>query len=134
MLASELLPINVSDEVVQTYRIKGYKMIKIPPIFRRDFETNMDQALMDIAGEASTSAAKFISGERIVAAKTASYENPFVKDIIEVGDGLDDYLQYANFFDLSKIKPEDKAKPLFIHLDMSTGGKGKGDKTGIAGV
>lgn len=134
MLASELLPVDVSDEVVQTYRVKGYKMIKIPPIFRRDFETNMDQALMDIAGEASTSAAKFISGERITAAKITSYENPFVKDIIEVGDGLDDYLQYANFFDLSKIKPEDKARPLFIHLDMSTGGKGKGDKTGIAGV
>lgn len=134
MLATELLPVDATDEMVSAYRAKGYKMIKIPPIFRRDFETNMDQALMDIAGESSVSAAKFLSGEKINAAKTTAYENPFTKDIIEVGDGPDDYLQYANFFDLSKIKPADKAKPLFIHLDMSTGSRGKGDKTGIAGV
>lgn len=134
MLATELLPVDAPDEMVSAYKTKGYKMIKIPPIFRRDFETNMDQALMDIAGETSVSAAKFLSGEKIAAAKTTAYENPFTKDIIEVGDGPDDYLQYANFFDLSKIKPADKSKPLFIHLDMSTGSKGKGDKTGIAGV
>jgi hypothetical protein len=26
------------------------------------------------------------------------------------------------------------SRPMFIHLDMSTGGSGNGDKTGIAGV
>lgn len=134
MLAHELLPSDASEELVSSYRDKGYQMIKIPPIFRRDFETNLDQALMDIAGISSISAAKFLSGIRLKEAKTASYENPFTKDIIEVGDAPDDLLQYANFFDLSKVKPEDKSKPLFIHLDMSTGSKGKGDKTGIAGV
>lgn len=134
MLAHELLPVDASEELVSSYRDKGYQMIKIPPIFRRDFETNLDQALMDIAGISSISAAKFLSGVRLKEAKTASYENPFTKDIIEVGDAPDDLLQYANFFDLSKVKPEDKSKPLFIHLDMSTGSKGKGDKTGIAGV
>ena len=89
---------------------------------------------MDDAGLASINSTKFLSGERLVAAKVDTYENPFLKDVIEVGDGPDDHLQYANFFDLSKVSAEDKARPLFIHLDMSTGGKGKGDKTGIAGV
>lgn len=134
MLAHELLPVDADDAMISAYRDKGYQLIKIPPIFRRDFETNLDQALMDIAGISSVSAAKFLSGARLKEAKTASYENPFIRDVIEVGDAPDDVLQYANFFDLSKVSPEDKAKPLFIHLDMSTGSKGKGDKTGIAGV
>lgn len=134
MMAHELLPVDASEELVSSYRDKGYRLVKIPPIFRRDFETNLDQALMDVAGISSVSAAKFLSGDRLKGAKTDSYENPFVKDVIEVGDAPDDVLQYANFFDLSRVKEEDKAKPLFIHLDMSTGQKGKGDKTGIAGV
>ena len=134
MLAHELLPVDADEAMISAYRDKGYQLIKIPPIFRRDFETNLDQALMDIAGISSVSATKFLSGARLKEAKTTAYENPFIRDVIEVGDAPDDVLQYANFFDLSKVSPEDKAKPLFIHLDMSTGSKGKGDKTGIAGV
>ena len=134
-LPNELLPVGADEALVQSYRDKGYTtIIKVPPIYREDFETNLEQALMDDAGLASINSTKFLSGERLVAAKVDTYENPFLKDVIEVGDGPDDHLQYANFFDLSKVSPEDKARPLFIHLDMSTGGKGKGDKTGIAGV
>ena len=33
-----------------------------------------------------------------------------------------------------RVNPELKSKPLYIHLDMSQGSGGKGDKTGIAGV
>lgn len=129
-LAHELLPINATDEDVEKYRAKGYQMIKIPPVFREDFETNLDQALMDIAGVSSSVATKFISGARLTEIKSNLYENPFTKDIIEVGNAPDDYLQYANFFDLSKVNEQDKARPLFMHLDMSL----SGDKTGIAGV
>lgn len=134
MLPHELLPLDVTEDMVRAYRDKGYMMIKVPPIFRRDFETNLEQALMDVAGLSSATATKFLSGARLKEAKTTAYENPFVRDVIEVGDCPDDHLQYANFFDLGKVSPEDKARPLFIHLDMSTGGKGSGDKTGIAGV
>ena len=109
-------------------------MLKVPPIFREDFEDNLDQALMDIAGYSTSSATKYLSGVRINQAKTDEYQNPFTKDVIEVGDNPDDHLQYANFFDLSRVNPNDLTRPLFIHLDMSTGGHGKGDKTGIAGV
>ena len=38
--------------------------------------------------------------------KTNLYENPFIKDVIEVGNGKDDILQYANFFDLRKVNPQ----------------------------
>lgn len=125
---------NADEALVEHYRAKGYKMMKIPPIYREDFETNLDQALMDDAGLSSASTTKFISGLRLNQAKTDEYVNPFTKDVIEVGDNKDDHLQYANFFDLDAVSAADREKPLFIHLDMSTGGKGKGDKTGIAGV
>ena len=129
-LANELLPLDATDELVRAYRAKGYRMIKIPPIYREHFETNLDQALMDDAGISSASSTKYISGERIEKAKVDTYENPFVKDIIEVGNAPDDYLQYANFFDLTKISQADISRPMFIHLDLSL----SGDKTGIAGT
>ena len=133
-LAHELMPVNAGEDLIDEMRSKGYLMLKVPPIFREDFETNLEQAMMDIAGISTSSSTKYISGVRINQAKVSDYQNPFTKDVIEVGDGPDDHLQYANFFDLNKVSANDRAKPLFIHLDMSTGQKGKGDKTGIAGV
>lgn len=129
-LAHELLPLNADEKLVEHYRDKGYMMLKIPPIFRDDFEDNLDQALMDIAGLSTSNSVKYISGARLAQAKTDSYKNPFTKDIIKVGNDPNDHLQYANFFDLSAISQEDLLKPLFIHLDMSL----SGDKTGISGV
>lgn len=129
-LAHELLPPNLPEEECDKYREKGYFLLKIPPGYREDFETNLDQALMDIAGISTSSNTKYISGVRLNQTKTTDYRNPFLKDIIEVGNSPEDKLQYANFFDLSRIDPKDLAKPLFIHLDMSV----SGDKTGIAGT
>lgn len=129
-LAHELLPVGANDELVASYRAKGYEMLKIPPIYREDFETNLDQALMDDAGRSSASTTKFISGIRLGQAQSSSYKNPFVKDVIQVGNNPEDHLQYANFFDVRVLDPADYGKPLFIHLDMSM----TGDKTGIAGT
>ena len=129
-LAHELLPPNFPEEECDKYRDKGYTLLKVPPGYREDFETNLDQALMDIAGISTSSNTKYISGIRLNQAKVDDYKNPFIKDVIEVGNNPEDHLQYANFFDLARIDPKDLARPLFIHLDMSL----SGDKTGIAGV
>jgi hypothetical protein len=99
-LAHELLPPGLPEEEVDRYREKGYTMIKVPPGFREDFETNLDQSLMDIAGISTSSNTKYISGIRLNQAKIDTYRNPFTKDIIEVGNSPDDHLQYASFFDL----------------------------------
>lgn len=130
--AHELLPVDATEELVQMYRDKGYRLLKVPPAkgYREAFEDNLDQALMDIAGISSSSSTKYISGDRITQAKVDTYQNPFVKDIIEVGNSPDDMLQYANFFDLSRVSAEDLSRPMFIHLDLSL----SGDKTGIAGT
>lgn len=129
-LAHELLPVNVTEEEVNAYREKGYFMLKVPPIYREAFEDNIDLALTDNAGISTSSTTKYISGVRLNQIKTDAYKNPFTKDIIEVGNSPEDILQYANFFDMSRINPRDLSRPLFIHLDMSL----SGDKTGIAGI
>jgi hypothetical protein len=90
----------------------------------------MDLALTDNAGISTSSSTKYISGIRLNQIKTDTYKNPFMRDIIEVGNSPEDVNQYSNFFDLSRVNPRDMARPLFIHLDMSL----SGDKTGIAGV
>lgn len=129
-LAHELLPVGATEADVEAYRAKGYSMLKVPPIYREAFEDNLDLALTDNAGISVSSSTKYISGVRLNQAKVDTYQNPFVRDVIEVGNAPDDYLQYSNFFDLHRIAPEDRSRPLFIHLDMSI----SGDKTGIAGT
>lgn len=127
-LASEILPLNASEVLVDEYRAKGYQLLKVPIGYYETFNDNVELALTDIAGISTTSALKYISGVRLNEIKTDNYTNLFNRDVIEVGTGDD--LQYSNFFDLSKVSAKDKGKPLYMHLDMSK----TGDKTGIAGV
>lgn len=133
-LANELLPLDVTDEQLEEYRAKGYELWQVPIGYLDTFQQNLDEAICSIIGKATASSLKYISGERLLSAKVDTYKNPFTKDVIEVGNAPDDITQYSDFFDLSTISEDDISKPLFIHLDMSTGGKGYGDKTGIAGV
>ena len=129
-LANELLPKVSTQEMVDSYRAKGYSMLKVPMAYYENFSDNIDGALTDIAGIATASSLKYISGVRWNDIKTKEYENPFIKEIIEVGNARDDTAQYSDFFDLSKVDYNIKSKPLYIHLDMSK----SGDKTGIGGV
>ena len=129
-LASELLPITATEEEADLYRRKGYILLKVPPGYRETFEDNIDIALTDVAGIATSNSMKYISGVRLNETKIDNYKNPFTKDVIEVGNAPDDTTQYSQYFDLESIPSNLKSKPLFIHLDMSL----SGDKTGIAGT
>ena len=129
-LANELLPLDASEALVEEYRAKGYNILRVPIGYYENFLDNIDGALTDIAGISTASSLKYISGIRWNEIKTNSYKNPFIKEIIEVGNGKDDFSQYSDFFDLSAVPSAVKRKPLFIHLDMSK----TGDKTGISGV
>lgn len=129
-LANELLPLDTPQTMLDEYRARGYSILMVPIGYLENFQDNIDGALMDIAGIATASSTKYISGIRWNEIKTEGYENPFSKEVIEVGTAKDDTAQYSDFFDISKIPYEVRRKPMFIHLDMSI----KGDKTGIAGV
>lgn len=129
-LTNELLPLGCSKTLINEYRARGYQIIDVPIGYREKFEDNLDGSLMDIAGIATASSTKYISGIRWNEVKTNSYKNPFVKEIIQVGTAKDDIYQYSDFFDLSRVDKNLKSRPLYIHLDMSK----SGDKTGIAGM
>lgn len=129
-LANELIPLNSPEELIKEYRAKGYNILEVPIGYYENFKENIDGALTDIAGIATASSLKYISGIRWNEIKTDSYKNPFIKEIIEVGNAKDDVSQYQDYFDLTRVPSTLKSKPLYIHLDMSK----TGDKTGIAGV
>ena len=129
-LANEVLPMDASETLVEEYRARGYSMLKVPIGYRENFVENIDGALMDIAGIATASALKYISGKNWYECINNNIKNPFTKEVIEVGDQKEDTTQYYDYFDLSVIPPELKSRPLYIHLDMSV----SGDKTGIAGT
>ena len=129
-LANELLPLDISEERLREFKLKGYSILEVPIGYWENFNDNIDGALTDIAGIATASSLKYISGSRWNEIKTQEYQNPFTKEIIEVGNSKDDLVQYQDFFDLNRVPINLKGMPLYIHLDMST----SGDKTGIAGV
>ena len=126
-LQSLIIPDN-EDEL--EYIKKGYKIINVPDDFKADFIDDIDRALCDFAGISSSSITKYINGAAVKDLLINTIQNPFQKEILEIGNGPDDDVQYYNFFDINKIDPKLKNKPLFIHLDMSI----SGDMTGIAGV
>ena len=126
-LVSQVIP---DGEDTTSWSDKGYKILSVPVEFRANFLDEIDRALCDYAGISSSEITKYISGEAVKDIIRDDRDNPFVKDIIEVGNAKDDTAQYYDFFDLSKVPNELKSRPLFIHLDMSV----SGDMTGIAGV
>lgn len=118
------------NEDEELYIKKGYRILNIPIDFKEDFILNPDRALCDFAGIASSELSKYISGQAVTDIINPNLQNPFTKDIIEVGNAPEDKAQYSDFFDITKVPNDIKNKPLFIHLDMSV----SGDMTGIAGV
>lgn len=126
-LVSQVIP---DEDNLDVWRDKGYKILSVPIEFRPDFLDDIERALCDFAGISSSELSKYISGTAVSAIKDINLKNPFTKDIIEVGNAVDDKQQYYDYFDLSVIPESLKAKPMYIHLDMSV----SGDMTGIAGI
>jgi len=126
-LTSEILPEGADKK---EYVDKGYNVIEVPVEFYVDFSDNIDRALCDYAGISSSELTKYISSSRWEAVKDITYKNPFIKDVISVGNAPDDIAEYYDFIDMSRFNANDMEHPLYVHLDMSK----SGDKTGIAGI
>lgn len=129
-LDSEVLPFGTSEEELQKYRDRGFSILMVPMGYYENFLDDIDIALTDIAGISTSNSSRYISGVRWANIKKKEVENLFTKEIIQVGNNPEDTTQYKDFIDLSRVDSTMKAKPLYIHLDMSV----TGDKTGIAGV
>jgi len=107
-LANELLPKDATQELVDEYQAKGYTILSVPIGYYDSFQDNIDGALTDIAGIATASSLKYISGMRWNDIKVDTYQNPFSQEVIEVGNAKDDESQYSDFFDITKIPKEVK--------------------------
>lgn len=129
-LSSEVIPLTATENDVQLYRDRGFKVIDVPMGYYENFIDDIDIALTDIAGISTTSSSRYLSGPRIAAIKHKEFRNPFSSDILEIGNNPEDKNQYYDFFDLESIDKTLLQYPLYIHLDMSI----SGDKTGLAGV
>lgn len=129
-LSSEVVPLQHTEADLKLYRDRGYTLLDVPMGYYQNFIDDIDIALTDIAGISTSSSNRYISGPRLAAIKDSSKQNAFTRDVIEVGNGKEDTAQYWDFFDINRIDPKLKDKPLYVHLDMSVAG----DKTGIAGA
>lgn len=129
-LANEVIPLGSPKELTDEYRARGYTILDVPMGYYENFVENIDGALTDIAGIATASSLKFISGMKWNECVSTEVVNPMTREILEVGDSKADKVQYKDYMDLSKVPPDLKSRPLYIHLDMSV----SGDKTGIAGT
>lgn len=127
-LASQVISDN--DTNLEYWTSKGYSILEVPVEYKSKFLEEIDRALADYAGIASSELSKYISGERFNSCKSEKARNLFTRDIIEVGNSPTDTQQYYDYVDLTRLDPKLRNKPLFIHLDMSV----SGDKTGIAGT
>ena len=129
-LNSEIIPLNATKEDIQVYRDRGFSILDVPFGYYEKFVDDLDTALTECAGISITNSLRYISGVRWSEIKNANRKNPFIKEVLEIGNGADDTAQYSDFFDMSRVPAEWKSRPLFLHYDMSV----SGDKTGIAGT
>ena len=112
----------IHEDQVETFKKAGYRII-YPPIETYDeFDRDMLHALTNIAGESVSAGGRFLPGEHVGACIDKTLVNPFRQGTIFIGSK--DPEMYQDFFDLSRVKPEDFARPLYIHLDASLGTDG----------
>jgi len=112
----------ISPSQVDEFKGLGYKIIYPPIETYGNFEKNMMKALTDIAGISVMNQMTFLRGDKIRACINKDRQNPFIQSIIYVGNK--DEIQYSDYFDMSRVNPEDLRKPMCIHVDASLGGDG----------
>jgi hypothetical protein len=117
----------VDGESLDGLKAQGYKIIDVPLELKRDFERDVDMALMEFAGISTTLVTKFIAYDNLANAYCDT-PNPFTNNVLSIG--TKDDLQIQDFFLPELIDEKFYSKPLFIHIDASI----TGDRTGIAGV
>lgn len=123
---ADSLIITGGDNEIEALKKMGYNLfIDVPVEYKRDFEKDINRALMDLAGISSTGVRKFINAKNYKACITSTRKNPFTKDILTIG--LHDKLNIKDFFLPELIPPKYKEKPGFIHIDASL----SGDITGL---
>lgn len=116
------------QEQIEGFKKQGMRIIDVPIEERQAFDQDIEKALQDIAGIATSVVTKAFNAEKVRAAISDIYENPFELEVISLG--MNDKLQLKDFFNVYKIPDFIFGCPIFLHLDASV----SGDRTGLAGT
>lgn len=128
VLPSYILGENPSQEIIENAERHGYQIMDVPLEKKHDFETDLNRALIDLAGIALQSAYKYIQYNILAQNFKDVNKNPFTKEIIETG--MYDSIQLKDFF-MPELVPEILyTKKIYIHGDLSK----SGDRTGLSAV
>ena len=126
--SKQLTPKVVEDgEDIEALKQMGYNILMVPIEFRRDFEFNIITSLQDLAGIALPGSLSYFS-YKIFSKCYCDRPNPFTNEILEIG--VDDDLEYYQFFNPDLIPKKFKELPMAIHVDTSL----VSDNTGITGA
>ena len=126
--SKQLTPKVVEEgEDIEALKKMGYSILDVPIEFKRDFEFNIITSLQDLAGIALPGAMSYFS-YKIFSKCYCDRPNPFTNEILEIG--IDDPMEYQQFFNPEMIPKKFFELPMAIHVDTSI----KSDNTGITGA
>ena len=117
------------DENIEIVKQQGFKILKVPIEYKKDFDDNLNRALTEMGGVSVSYIDKFFSREYVQSATDKTRVSPFSTDILIIGL-KDTNIEYADYFDVTKIPKEYTKEPIYMHIDTS---KSK-DRTGISAV
>lgn len=126
--AKQLTPKVVEPgEDLDALRQMGFQILDVPVEFEGDFRFNIVTALQDLAGVALPGTMSYFS-YKVFSKCYCERPNPFTAEVLQIG--LDDAMEYEQFFDISVIPKRFFEVPMAIHVDTSL----KNDVTGITGA
>lgn len=125
--SKQLTPKIVEEgEDIESLKEMGFKILEVPVEFESDFRFNIVTALQDLAGLALPGTTSYFN-YRIFSKCYCDRPNPFTAEVLQIG--VDDEMEYYQFFNADSIPRRFYELPMAIHVDTSL----KNDTTGITG-
>lgn len=111
---------------INALREMGFEILEVPIEFESDFRFNIVTALQDLAGVALPGTTSYFN-YKVFSKCYCDRENPFTAEILQIG--VDDELEYYQFFNAQMVPKRFFELPMAIHVDTSL----VNDNTGITG-
>lgn len=126
--AKQLMPqiVEPGDDIEYLKKM-GYKILDVPVEFESDFRFNIVVSLQDLAGIALPGTTSYFS-YRVFSKCYVDKPNPFTNEVLQIG--MDDDMEYIEFFDMAKIPENIRRLPIAIHIDTAL----KHDLLGMSAV
>ena len=126
--AKQLMPQVVTENDDEEHLIQmGYQILEVPIEFYGDFKLNIITALQDLAGIALPGTTSYFN-YKIFSKCYIDRKSPWSNEVLQIG--LDDDMEYEEFFDFNLIPKQLIHLPIAIHVDTAL----KNDLLGMSAV